>query len=251
MTIAETHRLFELIVKKTRNEYIKHEEIDDYLHMEQMRYFSTLLGNFKQYQAGRPVPPVTYGQTQRTLDELNPFKEKITFTTGAYNPVTLPYGVYDGILVLPTDYEYLESIQSVVYKNGVTRERPVSVIDGEEWAGRADSAIMPPTKMDAIARLEGRGGTVNSFDVGTRHKIRFLPKDISGHLFYFRTPAKPEYVFTLSGRTETHDAAASQDLEWGTVAAMNILIGALQLAGIRTEDALLVQTMAQNEAKSE
>lgn len=251
MTISETHRLFELIVKKTRNEFITHEQIDDFLHIEQMRYFSMLLGNFKQYQSGRPVPPVVYGQTQRTLDELNPFKEKITFITAAYNPVTMPYGVYDGILVLPSDYEYLESIHALVYKNGATRERPVAILDGEEWANRVDSAMMPPTKMDAIARLEGAGGVINSFDIGTRNKIRFAPKDISGYLFYFRTPAKPNYVYTLSGRTEVHDATTSQNLEWGTVAAMNILIGALQLAGVRTEDALLVNSMAQNEAKSE
>lgn len=247
MTIEETHRLFELVVKKTRNEFIPHEEVDDYLHIAQMSYFADLLGNLKRY--GRQ--PLVYGANQRTLDELNPFKEQVTFFTAAYNPVTTPYGVYDGVLVLPSDYEYLESIVSVVQKNGTTRERPVSVIDGEEWANRADSAMMPPTKMDAIARMEGTGGTVNSFDVGTRHKIKFLPKDISGRLFYFRTPARPEYVYTLTGRVETHDAAASQDLEWNTVSAMNIIIRALQFAGIKTEDAMLIQAMAQEEMKNE
>lgn len=245
MTIAETHRIFSLILKKTQNEYMPHEDIDDLLHVAQMDYFANLLGNYKQYQAGRSVPTVVYGQTQRTLDELNPFKEKITFMKAPYNATTMPYGVTDGVLVLPSDYEYLDSVYGIVLKNGDRRERGIKVVDGEEWARRLDSAMNPPSKMNTVAMLDGAGGTVNDIDIEDRKRLKFAPEDVSGYLYYFRTPARPEYVYTLVGRVETHDAASSTDLEWNTVSAHNIIIRALKLAGVITEDPVVLQTMSQ------
>lgn len=251
MSIQDVHNLFSLIVKKTRNEFLSHEQIDEFLHMAQMEYYAMLLGNYKQYQPGRPVAPVVYGMTQRTLDDMNPFKEKVSFQNTPYNPTSNPYGVSDGILVLPDNYEYLESIQSLAYKNGISRERPVKIVDGEEWAWRVDSVMLPPTQYDPIAMMDGAGGTVNGFDIGDKRRVRFAPKSISGTLYYFRLPNKPFYAYIVVGRTETFNPNTSVDLEWNTVSTMNIIVRALQLAGVRTEDNLVVQAMNNEEMTGE
>lgn len=251
MSIQDVHRIFELIVKKTRNEFLSHEQIDDFLHTAQIEYFAMLLGNYRQYQPGRPVAPVVYGMTQRTLDDLTVFKEKITFQNTPYHPGNNPYGVSDGILVLPNNYEYLESIQSLAYANGIARERPVKIVDGEEWAWRHDSAMLPPSQYDPIAMMDGAGGVVNGFNIVDRRRVRFAPKSISGYLYYFRTPAKPVYAYTLNGRVETFNANNSVDLEWNITSTMNIITRALQLAGVRTEDQMVVSAMNNEEITSE
>lgn len=251
MGIQEVHTIFELIVKKTRNEFLSHEQIDDFLHMAQVEYFSMLLGNYKQYQPGRPVAPVTYGMTQRTLDDINPFKEKLIFQNTPYDPVLNPYGVSNGILVLPDNYEYLESIQSYAYKDGNVRERPVKIVDGEEWAWRIDSVMLPPTQYDPIAMMDGAGGVINGFDISNKKRVRFAPVSISGTLHYFRSPVKPFYSYVVVGRTETFNAGSSVDLEWNISSTMNIIIRALQLAGVRTEDSVVIQAMNNEEMTSE
>lgn len=253
MLIAEFHRLFKLVADKSGSDFFTHEQIDDFAHMAQMSYFAMLCGNYKQYQPGRSVAPVTVGQTSRTNEELNPFLTKIEFFTANYDPTTAPYGVTNGVLALPLDYEHMDSVISVVFQNGSRRDRPVQELDGEEWAYRVDSSLIAPTKKDAIYKFVGKGGTLNSIDIGEKQKLEFRPKDISGYVSYYRTPARPEYVYTINTttRVETHDAAASTDLEWGEVAAMNILVRSLQLAGIKSADQMLYQAMSADKMQDE
>lgn len=242
MTIAEFHRLFKLVADKNGSDYFSHEEIDDFAHVAQIDYFAMLCGNYRQYQAGRPVPIAIVGQTSRTNEEINPFKTRIDFFSTPYDPTTAPYGVTDGFLALPLDYEHMDSVVSVVLQNGARRDRPVQELDGEEWAERVDSSLMPPSNANAIYRFAGKGGSLNATNIGERQKLEFRPKALSGYVEYYRTPKRPLYSYTLNATTgvETHNPAASTDLEWGEAAAMNILIRALQLAGIKSADQLLL-----------
>lgn len=248
MTIAQFHQLFRLVADKSGSDYFPHEQIDQFAHTAQLEYFGMLIGNYKQHQPGRPVAPVVVGQTSRTNEELNPFKAKIEFFTGTYDPTTAPYAVDNGILTLPANYEHISSVISVVFQDGSRRDRPVQELDDEEWARRVDSSLIVPTKKDAIYRFAGvRQISAND----KRHLLELRPKDISGHVSYYRTPAVPQYVYTLNGRTETHNSATSTDLEWGEVAAVNILVRSLQLAGIKSADQLLAQAMNQNKMTEE
>ncbi len=99
-------------------------------------------------------------------------------------------------------------------------------------------ANVPERRIDLARKFQG----------GT---LELRPKDVSGQVSYYRTPAKPNYVYTMNGRVETHDASASTDLEWDEVATINILVRSLQLAGIKSADQLLAQTMNQNKMTEE
>lgn len=248
MTIAQFHQLFKLVADKSGSDYFPHEQIDQFAHISQMEYFGFLLGNYRQQQPGRPVAPVVVGQTSRSVSELNPFKSKIDFFTAPYDPVTAPYGVDNGLLTLPADYEHISAVVSAVFQNGSRRDRPVQELDDEEWAGRVDSSLIEPSKKDAIYRFAGVR-TISAND--KRHLLEFRPKDVSGHVSYYRKPARPNYVYTLNGRVETHNASASTDLEWDEVAAVNILVRSLQLAGVKSADQLLAQVMGQNKMTEE
>ncbi len=251
MTIADFHKYFKLVADKSGSDYFPHEQIDQFAQIAQMEYFGFLLGNYRQQQPGRPVAPVVVGQTSRSNIDLNPFKARIDFFTAPYDPTIAPYGVTNGFLALPLDFEGMDAVVSVFMSLGDKRERPFQELDGEEWANRADSDLIVPSKKNAIYQYAGRGGTLNSIDIGKKHKLEFRPKDVSGYVSYYRTPAKPNYAYTMNGRVETHDANASTDLEWGTVATINILVRSLQLAGIKSADQLLTQVMGQNKMTEE
>lgn len=240
--------MFKLVADKSGSDYFPHEQIDQLADVAQMEYFGMLLGNYKQYQQGRSVAQVVVGQTSRTNEELNPFKTKIDFFTAAYDPAIAPYAVDNGILTLPANYEHISSVVSVVFQDGSRRDRPIQELDDEEWASRVDSSLIEPSKKNAIYRFAGMR-TISAND--KRHLLEFRPKDVSGHVSYYRTPAKPNYVYAMNGRVETHNAAASTDLEWGEVAAMNILVRSLQVAGIKSADQLLAQAMNQNKMTEE
>lgn len=245
MTISVLHDLFLLIADKDKNGYWTHENIDNFLHVNQLSYFSMLIGDFRKHQPGRPVPPVSVGQNSRTNEELNPFKTRIDFFTQPYDAINAPYGVTNGVLAMPLDYEHMDSIIVLAVQGTTIRERPAQELDGEEWAERADSDFIVPSKLYPFYRYNGKGGTLNGIDIGQKQKLEFRPKDVSGHLFYYRTPAKSNYAYTLNTttRVETHDASTSTDLEWGEVATVNILIRALQLAGVPQADQALWAAM--------
>jgi hypothetical protein len=245
MTISQFHTLFKLVSDKDGSDYWPRPRIDDFADMAQMEYFAMLIGNLKQHQPGRPVPMVVVGQNSRTNEELTPFKEKITFFVDTYDPTTAPYAVDNGVLVLPTDYQHMSAVFSVVsHPTGGTLERPVDELDDEEWPRRESSQLIPPSQMSAMYRWDGTAANGNL-------KIEFRPRYISGYLVYYRRPLKPNYVFTINNRVETHDASTSTDLEWGEVAAFNILVRALELAGIPQADDRLKQAMMQNKMESE
>lgn len=247
MKIAEFHRLYKLVCDKSGSDFTSHEEVDDMANIAQKEYFAQLIGNLKQHQPGRAIPLVAIGQNSRLSEELNPFKERVSFHADTYDPATMPYGVENGVLVMPADYEHMSAVFSVVnHPTAGVLEMPVDDLDDEEWPRRASSSLIPPAQDKAIYRWHGTAANNNL-------QLEFRPKDISGYLVYYRTPAKPNYVYTLNPttRVETHDAAASTDLEWNETACINILIRTLQLGGIKQADQMLYQAMGLNKNQDE
>lgn len=253
MTIQQFHTFFLLVVNKTSSEYWSHEDIDNFAEIAQTEYFSMLIGNYREYRPGRPVPLVISGQTNRTKEELNPFKETIEFFEAPFNPTTTPYGVTNGVLPLPENFQHMDAVTTFYQENGSIRERPVSIVDAEEWAYRVDSEMVAPTRRDPIVMFDGAGGTLNGFTIAGRQKMRIAPISTTGRVRYFRKPLKPLYSYTLDPSTmvETFDPNTSVDLEWGEVAATNILVRSLQLAGVPGADQMLYQAMTADKIQDE
>ena len=81
MTIKEIHDYIVFILNKETTGYVSHSDIDAALDRGQMSKFMELYSNPKQYQPGRPVPPIAYGQTQKISDDLRYFKMRRQFET--------------------------------------------------------------------------------------------------------------------------------------------------------------------------
>lgn len=228
MTIKQTHDILFNLLDKERNGHISHEKADELLHTAQVSYFSFLIGNLKRYPNGSQ-----HLDTNQVRERLGPFRERILFLNVIKDSFN-PYGVLpDGLLTLPDDFEAMSAVMS--YVDG--KDYPIEVLDDEEWAGRSSSELLEPSNDCAIAKMHGS------------KSLRLLPKNLTGHVWYYRAPKKPLFYYTLDGRIVEHDPLLSQDLEWNTVATMDIIKRALILAGVKVDDTLLYQAMSVEEQK--
>ena len=204
-------------------------EIDlalDRAQLEELRY---LIGDERNVAAGRAVATPSYGQLAKTAADLQPFKTALEFTSSNYDGTNTGSGP-DGIIVLPADFAYANSI--VLSGTG----RRVKIVNESELSYILESPIMAPTITRPIAVLGNVGGTVNSIAVSTQ-KIQLFPETgMSGTLYYFRRPATPNYVETVSGRTRTYDSGASTQMEWGDVAITRIVERALKILSTHLKD---------------
>ena len=228
MIIKTVHDIFYNLLDKERSGFIPHEKADELLHLSQMSYFSFLLGNLKRYPNGNQ-----HLDTNQVRERLDPFRKRVQFLNVPVDNFN-EFGILpDGLLTLPSDFEAISAVMS--YDDG--KEYAIEVLDPEEWPARSSSDLLAPDVTCAIARMNGG------------NSLKFLPKDLTGYVEYYRTPKTPLFYYTLNGRVETHNASLSQDLEWNTVASMDIIKRALLLAGVKVDDTLLYQAAAVEESK--
>ena len=223
MSIKDVHDWINFITRKYQSGYHSHEQIDAALHMGQLDAFYDYYGNDRQYQGGRPVPPVTYGDTILIHHALEPFKDKHDFTT-----LTTP----GGVVTMPATCQLILSLStsyfSTKYNRNITRS--VELINEEELSDRLESQVAPVSLYNPIA-------IINS-----QNKIQLHPATPQiGTARYLRTPVKPKYAYTKSGRVETFTTTGSVDLEWKDMFINRVIAKALGYLGINISDQEVLQ----------
>lgn len=212
MTIDKVHDFLDFIIDKKMQAWFAPPEKDDILDRAQMEWFVQLYGNPREYQAGRYVPNIAYGVSQRINDSLAPFKKNATFTSDS-----------TGLITLPSDYLHLLSLNTneVSADAGRTVYRPVQIINEDELIERLESQVCPVSLSDPI-------GIINS-----EKKIQLFPTSTQvGKIYYMRRPVVPVYGYTQTGRVITYDAGTSTQLEWDEVNINHIMVKALEYLGI-------------------
>ena len=205
MDLQTVHNKIYLLANKEQH-FWPHETLDDVLH-------SASLWKFNEYAAA-------YGVTQLLHVALAPFKVNYPFNTG---------NTPSGLITLPATYERLLSFY-IQYTDGVVRTKDVKEVNEDELGGRLDSQLKPVTITSPIYTETSKGN------------IQLYPQQPnSGYLFYLRTPVKPAFVYTVSGRTVTYNSAGSTQLEWNDTTINQLVIKAVQLLGVNIEAIPLVQ----------
>lgn len=172
-----------------------------------------------------------YATSQRIKDALSPFKDNYTFTTAdtANGIITVPSPT---ALVNPKNYLNLLSI-SITYTdtNGIPREREVEVLNEDEITQRKNSQIDTPTATAPIAESTGFG------------IWQLWPaQTYSGIVRFLRRPKAPFFAYnTISGRVIVYEPANSIQLEWPEQYQDDVLIKALQSAGVNLDDNEIAQ----------
>lgn len=165
------------------NYFKSDDQITDALHWAQLKAYNARTGNERQYQPGRPVPPLHYQVTTKVSEDLRPFlKTQKYLKTGAVLP-DLPLDV-SGLLVVPDDFNYATAFRtdaSVV---------DVDVVNDNKITYRLNSLIVPPTLARPMAEVTSTGYQLYTAPTGDVAAV------LSVLLRYVAIPLRPVYATT-------------------------------------------------------
>jgi|TARA_B110000211_G_C14079633_1_gene553865 hypothetical protein len=211
MTIKEIHDYIVFILNKETTGYVSHNDIDTAIDRGQMSKFMELYGNPKQYQPGRPIPPIAYGQTQKISDDLRFFKRREQFTSTSAGIIEFTnlteylhlLGVYVvGTLNNTPNNTYVVTDGTVAYSAGTssrTFAKPVKVVSEDQLADRLVSQVSAPSTTSPIGILGDSG-----------NKIQLFPEvEHSGYIMYLSKPIKPLFSHVVDGRKIVHNSTSS------------------------------------------
>jgi hypothetical protein len=225
MDLKTVHDSILFIVDKEAGSWFPPGEIDRALHIAQLQYFSELYGNPKDLRTA-------YGLNQSVNVKLAPFKKNAPFTNGDN---------VNGLLILPSDCMYVNSITVSVYDNTVgALNKPVEFLTEDELAFRLTSSLVPVSESYPVA-----------IEI-SRSEVQLYPRTAkAGTVYYFKTPDTPNFSYTQVGRVITYSQINSTQLEWDDVSITVIMFKALQILGVNMQSGDLVQYgMAKDEKGS-
>jgi hypothetical protein len=146
-------------------------------------------------------------------------------------------------------YDTSAAIDVTIAEFVLTTEDEIEVLSEEQFSGRMSSTYLAPTSTEPILRQVEGGGVVNNMNT-TQLRMQLGPRSgVNGELLYLRKPATVQYVYTMSGETETHDPSASTDPEWGDEVMGEILEEAIQLLAHNAQDQMGLGVSAQKKGE--
>ena len=101
MNINDMYQICQYAINKSQNGYLTPSQFNLLANQAQVSYMDYLLGEFQQYQIGRPQARVNYSQNSDTRQRITPFLKSATLTTDA-----------NGVAAYPTDYLQTDSIRT-------------------------------------------------------------------------------------------------------------------------------------------
>lgn len=217
MNLQQAYDLLNFFINKKLGYYYSPPEID--LIVDR--------GSLSLYSDWQPK----YATSQKIKDALSTFKDTYTFTTSdtANGIIAVPLPT---ALVNPKNYLNLLSI-SITYidSNSISREKEVEVVNEDELTQRKNSQIDPPTAIAPIAESIGFG------------QFQLYPiQTYAGNVKFLRRPKAPLFAYSVvSGRVIVYDPTNSIQIEWSEIYQDDVLIKALQSAGINLDDQELSQ----------
>jgi hypothetical protein len=148
-----------------------------------------------------------YALTGKVNVAIEIFKKQFSFTTAA-----------DGTATLPTDWQ-MPLFGYTTASNGEMR-----FYNESEWISAINSQLRPATATRPAARI-------------ATDKVQLFPKQaIPCVIEYLRTPAKPNFVYTQTGRAINYNQAGSTQLEWSTLEIPKLILKALSYLGINLRE---------------
>lgn len=214
LTADEMYRIEQYILNKNQNGNLTPEQFNLINNEAQFDYLNYLLGDFRKYMPGRPIPPVAWGMTARIRESLTPFIQPATTLT--VNPTT-------GLADNPPDYEMWDAMYWGIYK------QRVKFIQQERLASHLNSSINPIQRNPVFLSVY-RGFEVYPTNIGTTQ------------ISYIRTPRTINWAYTndIYGRP-IYNAAASSHPEWQRFDCLEIMARALRMVGVNLQSAEVSQ----------
>lgn len=211
MNVNEVYQLILYIVNKNQNGYLSPDEFNLTINQAQVSYMDYLAGQFQQYQAGRPIPTVQWGNNETTRQRVTPFIYNELLTVDAYGFAAYPYGF------LITD-----TMWTGIYGK-------VKFVQQDYLSNYLNSRITP-VATNPIYLIEREG-------------FRFYPSNITqARISYIRQPNEIVFGYTLdSNGLPVYNPATSVDPEWQELDLLEIISRALRMIGVNLQSGVITQ----------
>jgi hypothetical protein len=210
MNVNDMYRICQFAVNKAQNGYLTPSEFNLTINQAQISYQDYLLGEFQQYQYGRPQARVNYSQNENIRQRLSPLITSATLTING-----------SGEVVYPADYVQTDTIITTAFKR-------VRYVQQDSLYSYYNSDI-DPIATNPIYLLEPTG-------------FQFYPVTLGSAILTYVKDA-PEIVWaytTVSGRP-VYSSGTSVQPVWDNVDLLEIIARALKLIGLNLQDGQVQQ----------
>jgi hypothetical protein len=220
MNVNDMYRICQFAVNKAQNGYLTPSEFNLTINQAQVSYQDYLLGEFQQYQYGRPQARVNYSQNENIRQRLSPL---ITNTTLTING--------SGEVAYPADYVQADTIITTAFKR-------VRFVQQDSLYSYYNSEI-DPIATNPVYLLEPTGFQFYPVTLGSA--ILTYVKDAPEIVWAYTTVSgRPVYAPTQTGAGVTPTTGTVQPV-WDRVDLLEIIARALKLIGLNLQDGQVQQ----------
>lgn len=221
MNVNDMYRICQFAVNKAQNGYLTPSEFNLVINQAQVSYQDYLLGEFQQYQYGRPQARITYSQNENIRQRLTPLIAEATLTINSTS----------GEASYPNDYVQVDSIITSDFKR-------------VRYAQQDSLYSYYNSEIDPIA--------TNPIYLIESGKFQFYPKTLGTAILtyikdapeivwaYTTVSGRPVYAPTQTGVGVTPTTGTVQPV-WDNVDLLEIITRALKLIGLNLQDGMVEQ----------
>lgn len=200
-------RICRYAINKSQNGYFSSSDFNLLVNQAQDSHLDYLVGEFQQYQYGRPQARVSYGQNSVIRQRVSPLIYGYNLSVDN-----------NGFSKYPDDYLMTDAMFTFY---GYNRVRYVQ----QDYLFSFYNSKIDPVNRNPVYLIEDEG-------------FKFFPSNIqSAKLSYLRKPTRIWWGYTLdvNGR-EVYDSTKSEQPVWSDLDILEIIARVLKLAGVNLKD---------------
>ena len=211
MNVNDMYRICQFAVNKAQNGYLTPSEFNSIINQAQVSYQDLLLGEFQQYQYGRPQARINYSQNENIRQRLSPLITQATLNINGTSGEA-PY---------PADYVQADAITTTTLKR-------VRYVQQDALYSYYNSEI-DPIATNPIYLLEPTG-------------FQFYPVTLGiAILTYVKDAPQIVWAYNLVSGRPVYDSGASVQPVWDNVDLLEIIARGLKLIGLNLQDGQVQQ----------
>ena len=221
MNVNDMYRICQFAINKAQNGYLTPSEFNLTINQAQISYQDYLLGEFQQYQPGRPQARINYSQNENIRQRLTPL---LATASLAVNSST-------GAVVYPADYVQADSLLTSTLQR-------VRYTQQDSLYSYYNSTI-DPVATNPIYMITSTGFQFYPITIGTV-TLNYIKEAPSIVWAYTTVSGRPVYAPTQTGGGVTPTTGSVQPV-WADVDLLEIITRALKLIGLNLQDGQVQQ----------
>ena len=223
MNINDMYQICQYAINKAQNGYLTPSQFNLLANQAQTSYQDYLLGEFQQYQYGRPQAKVNYSQNSDTRQRLTPFIAETTLTV-----------LGTGNVNYPTDYLQTDSMRT-------TANDRIRFIQQDSIYSYVNSQI-DPIATNPVYLLGDVGFLFYPATIGTA--VLTYIKNAPTMVWAYTLDANNRPVFAPAGQTQPpvqYPVSGTVEPLWYDIDKLEIIARILKLVGVSLQDGQVEQ----------